>query len=152
MGTSRTYIHPSLKRKHTETSLKKLLAFFFFNFNEACLKTTFVYTGYSVVGCCIYIWYDQFLNTLYSFGALTSSRTSAPWRVYKEGHLDLALNQHKGEMPYVDRCKLLKWPPLCDRRNYLSLIECYKFAFGYYHLSWFKSWVYKSESPLQIVC
>ena len=24
----------------------------------------------------------------------------------------LALNQHKGELPYVDRCKLLKWPSL----------------------------------------
>ena len=63
------------------------------------------------------------------FGALTSSRTSEPRRVYKEGHLDLALNQHKGEIPYVDRCKLLKWPSLCDRRNYLSLIECYKVDF-----------------------
>ena len=49
----------------------------------------------------------------------------------------LALNQHKGEMPYVDRCKLLKWPSLSDRRNYLSLIECYKFVFGYYHLNFY---------------
>ena len=34
---------------------------------------------------------NSFLNTLYPFGALTSSRTFAPWRalsVYKEGHLD----------------------------------------------------------------
>ena len=70
----------------------------------------------------------------------------------------LALNQHKGEMPYVDRCKLLKWPSLSDRRNYLSLIECYKFGFGYYHLNFYdffefsKVAVYKSESPPQIVC
>ena len=49
----------------------------------------------------------------------------------------LALNQHKGEMPYVDRCKLLKWPSLSDRRNYLFLIECYKFVFGYYHLNFY---------------
>ena len=49
----------------------------------------------------------------------------------------LALNQHKGEMPYVDRCKLLKWPLLSDRRNYLSLIECYKFVFGYHHLNFY---------------
>ena len=49
----------------------------------------------------------------------------------------LALNQHKGEMPYVDRCKLLKWPSLSDRRNYLSSIECYKFVFGYYHLNFY---------------
>ena len=46
----------------------------------------------------------------------------------------LALNQHKGEMPDVDHCKLLRWLSLSDHRNYLSLIECYKFVFGYYHL------------------
>ena len=34
----------------------------------------------------------------------------------------LALNQQKGEMPYVDLCRLLKWPSLSDRRNYLSLL------------------------------
>ena len=45
--------------------------------------------------------------------------------------------QHKGEMPYVDCCKLLKWPSLSDHRNYLSLIECYKFVFGYYHLNFY---------------
>ena len=44
----------------------------------------------------------------------------------------LALNQHKGEMPYVDRCKLLKWPSLSDRRIYLSLIVCYQFVLEYY--------------------
>ena len=38
---------------------------------------------------------------------------------------------------YVDRCKLLKWPSLSDRRNYLSLIECYKFVFGFYHLNFY---------------
>ena len=81
---------------------------------------------------CIYLWYDQFLNTLYPFGALTSSRTSAPWRVRRASRL--ALSQNKGEMPYADRCKLLKWPSLSDRKNYLSLTECYKFIFGYYHL------------------
>ena len=42
-------------------------------------------------------------------------------------------------MPYVDCCKLLKWPSLSDRRNYLSLIECYKFVFGYYHLNFYNS-------------
>ena len=46
-----------------------------------------------------------------------------------------ALNQHKEEMPYVNHCKLLKWLSLSDHRNYLSLIECYKFIFGYYHLN-----------------
>jgi len=47
----------------------------------------------------------------------------------------LALNQHKGEMTYVDRCKLLKWRSLSDRRNDFSLIECYKFVFRYYHFN-----------------
>ena len=38
----------------------------------------------------------------------------------------LALNQGKGDMSYEDRCKLLKWPTLSDRRTFVSLIECYK--------------------------
>lgn len=42
----------------------------------------------------------------------------------------LALNQCKGYMSYEDRCKLLKWPTLSDRRIYLSLVECYKIVFG----------------------
>ena len=46
----------------------------------------------------------------------------------------LALNQRKGYMSYEDRCKLLKWPTLSDRRTYLSLIECYKVVFGFCHL------------------
>ena len=46
----------------------------------------------------------------------------------------LALNQCKGYMSYEDRRKLLKWPTLSDRRIYLSLVECYKIAFGFYHL------------------
>jgi len=37
-------------------------------------------------------------------------------------------------MPYEDRCKLLKWPTLSDRRTYLCLVECYKMVFGFYHL------------------
>ena len=46
----------------------------------------------------------------------------------------LALNQRKGDMSYEDRCKLLKWPTLSDRRTFLSLVECYKIVFGFYHL------------------
>ena len=46
----------------------------------------------------------------------------------------LALNQCKGYMSHEDRCKLLKWPTLSDRRIYLSLVECYKIVFGFYHL------------------
>ena len=37
-------------------------------------------------------------------------------------------------MSYEDRCKLPKWPTLSDRRTYLSLVECYKIVFGFYHL------------------
>ena len=83
---------------------------------------------------CIYLWYDQFLNTLYPFGAL-SSRISAPWRVIQRKASRLALNQHKGEVPYADRCKLSKWPSLSDRRNYLSLTECYKFVVWIFMIS-----------------
>ena len=42
----------------------------------------------------------------------------------------LALGQGRGEMSYEDRCKLLRWSHLTDRRLYFSLIECYKFVFG----------------------
>ena len=49
----------------------------------------------------------------------------------------LALKQHKGETPFDDRSKLLKWLSLSDRRNYLSLTECYEFVFGYYHLNFY---------------
>ena len=33
-------------------------------------------------------------------------------------------------MSYEERCKLLDWPTLSIRRDYLSLIECYKIVFG----------------------
>ena len=42
----------------------------------------------------------------------------------------LALNQKRGEMSYEERCKKLGWPVLSIRRDYLSLIECYKIVFG----------------------
>ena len=45
----------------------------------------------------------------------------------------LALNQRKGVMSYEDRCQLFKWPTLSERRRYLSLVECYKIVFGFYH-------------------
>jgi len=37
-------------------------------------------------------------------------------------------------MSSEDRCKLLKWPTLSDHRIYLCLFECFKIAFGFYHL------------------
>ena len=54
----------------------------------ALIKRSVGTSNVNVFSRCVYLWYEQFLNTLYPFGALTSSRTSAPWRVYKEGHLD----------------------------------------------------------------
>ncbi len=47
----------------------------------------------------------------------------------------LTLGQRRGEMSYEDRCKLLRWSQLTDRRLYFSLIECYKLAFGLNSLS-----------------
>ena len=41
----------------------------------------------------------------------------------------LALDQRRGEMSYEDRCKMLQWLQLTDRRLYFSLIECYKLVF-----------------------
>ena len=41
-----------------------------------------------------------------------------------------ALNQNRGKMSYEERCKKLGWPVLSVRRDYLSLIECYKIVFG----------------------
>ena len=33
-------------------------------------------------------------------------------------------------MSYEERCKKLGWPDLSARRDYFSLIECYKIVFG----------------------
>ena len=42
----------------------------------------------------------------------------------------MALGQRRGEMSYEDRCEMLRWSQLTDRRLYFSLIECYKLVFG----------------------
>lgn len=42
----------------------------------------------------------------------------------------MALKQKRGDMPYDQRCKLLKWNSLEKRRVYLSLVECYKTVFN----------------------
>ena len=42
----------------------------------------------------------------------------------------IALGQKPCEMPYEERCKLLNWNSLQHRREYLSLVECYKTVFG----------------------
>ena len=33
-------------------------------------------------------------------------------------------------MSYEDRCRLLKWQTLEKRREFLSLVQCYKIVFG----------------------
>ena len=75
---------------------------------------------------CIYLCYDQFIleyavpvwcpylvKDIRALESIVSIQRRAS---------RLALNQQKGEMPYVDRCRLLKWPSLSDRRNYLSFL------------------------------
>ena len=42
----------------------------------------------------------------------------------------LALRQKRGEMSYEHRCSLLKWQTLEKRREFLSLVQCYKILFG----------------------
>ena len=42
----------------------------------------------------------------------------------------IALGKKPREMPYEERCKLLNWNSLQHRREYLSLVECYKTVFG----------------------
>ena len=42
----------------------------------------------------------------------------------------IARGQKPREMPYEERCKLLNWNSLQHRREYLSLVECYKTVFG----------------------
>ena len=61
----------------------------------------------------------------------------------------LVLNQRKGDMPYEDRCKLLKWPTLSDRRTFLSLIECFKIVFGFYHLKNLKTFLISLQLRLR---
>ena len=47
----------------------------------------------------------------------------------------LSLRQKRGEMSYEQRCNLLKWQTLERRREFLSLVQCYKLVFGIEHLS-----------------
>ena len=42
----------------------------------------------------------------------------------------LALKQKRGEMSCEDRCRLLNWQTLEKRREFLSLIQCYKIVLG----------------------
>ena len=42
----------------------------------------------------------------------------------------IALGQKPQEMSYEERCKILKWSTLDQRREFLSLVECFKIVFG----------------------
>ena len=42
----------------------------------------------------------------------------------------IALDQRRQEMAYEERCKILKWNSLVHRRDFLSLVECYKIVFN----------------------
>ena len=42
----------------------------------------------------------------------------------------IAIGQRRQEMSYEDRCKILKWSTLEERRLYLSFVECYKTVFN----------------------
>ena len=42
----------------------------------------------------------------------------------------IAIGQKPQDMPYEERCTLLNWNTLEHRREYLSLVECYKTVFG----------------------
>ena len=42
----------------------------------------------------------------------------------------IALDQRRQEMAYEERCKELKWNSLVQRRDFLSLVECYKIVFN----------------------
>ncbi|XP_046846860.1 uncharacterized protein LOC124440511 [Xenia sp. Carnegie-2017] len=42
----------------------------------------------------------------------------------------IALGQRRQEMAYTERCKILKWNSLVQRRDFLSLVECYKTVFN----------------------
>ena len=46
----------------------------------------------------------------------------------------IALGQKRREMSYEERCELLGWSTLERRREYFSLVECYKTVFALYGL------------------
>ena len=42
----------------------------------------------------------------------------------------MALKQKREKRGYEDRCRLLNWQTLEKRREFLSLVQCYKIVFG----------------------
>jgi hypothetical protein len=57
----------------------------------------------------------------------------------------IALKQKRGEMSYLDRCVLLKWNTFEKRREYLSLIKCYKTVFGLNGINFDEVFEYKKS-------
>ena len=64
------------------------------------------------------------------YGALTWVKNIVLLEKVQRRASRLALGQRRGEMSYEDRCEMLRWSQLTDRRLYFSLIECYKLVFG----------------------
>ena len=85
-----------------------------------------------------YLFYLNRIKFSLAFNSSTSTPARCPYLVKNIVLLEkvqrrasrLALGQRRGEMSYEDRCKLLRWSQLTDRRLYFSLIECYKLVFG----------------------
>lgn len=61
----------------------------------------------------------------FSFPEVNQSRLS----VSQQSQSRIVLGQKRCEMSYEDRCELLGWSTLEHRREYFSLVECYKIVF-----------------------
>ena len=66
--------------------------------------------------------------------------------MYSEEPQDLHQTNARGICPMRTDAK---WPTLSDRRTFLSLIECYKIVFGFYHLK-FEDFFYFAFSILNL--
>ena len=69
--------------------------------------------------------------TVYLFGLYESVNTENLFIAFPKGEKKIF---SLCETCKKARCQLLKWPTLCDRRTYLSLVECYEIVFGCYLL------------------
>ena len=74
---------------------------------------------------CIRPSFDRSWNTLARYGHHIQSKTSMKLRRSKRVWR-IAVGQRRQEMAYKDRWKILKWNSLERRREFLSLVECYK--------------------------
>ena len=65
------------------------------------------------------------MNLFIDVGPLRVLRTLNPWKKYKV----------YSDMCYKDCCRLLNWQTLEKRREFLSLVQCYKIVSGVDSLS-----------------